>query len=163
MSKHKNNLRVALVGCGQIADAHLQEINKIPQASAVAVCDRYLDLARQAAARFGVRGVYSDLTQMLERERPDVLHVTTPPRSHAPIALQALAVGSHVYLEKPFTVDLGEADTVLRAAEARGRLVCVGHNLQFDPIWRECQESYRQGDLGRIVHVESIMGYNLAI
>ena len=54
-------LRIALIGCGQIADAHLQEIRKIDSAEAVAVCDRHPDLARQAAARFGVPGVFDDL------------------------------------------------------------------------------------------------------
>jgi predicted dehydrogenase len=154
-------LKVALVGCGQIADAHLQEIRKISCVRAVAVCDSYPDLARQAATRFEVPGVFDDLGRMLAETLPDVLHVTTPPHTHAAIARQALAAGVHVYVEKPFTVDAVEADQLLSAARAHDRLVCVGHDQLFDPIWEDCRRLVQCGELGRIVHVDSVQGYNL--
>ena len=59
-------LRIALVGCGQIADAHLQELRKIPTADVVAVCDRQIDLARQAAARFDVPSTFDDMIRMIQ-------------------------------------------------------------------------------------------------
>ena len=155
-------LRVALVGCGQIADAHLGEIRRILCARAVAVCDQYLDLAKQAAARFGVPGVFTDLGKMLAEVRPDVLHVATPPHTHRPLALQALAAGVHVYVEKPFTVDVTEAEDVLAAAVAAKRLVCVGHDQLYDPAWQECRDLYQRGELGEVVHVDAVLGYDLA-
>lgn len=161
MPGNNSKLRVALVGCGQIADAHLQEIRKLPSATVVAVCDRHIDLARQAAARFGVPAVYDDLDRMLSDVRPDVLHVTTPPHTHCPIAVQALEQGAHVYLEKPFTVDAEEAAQVLAVAEGCGRLVCVGHDHLFDPVWEECRRVWQRGELGRVVHVDSVQGYDL--
>jgi predicted dehydrogenase len=158
----QRKLRIALVGCGQIADAHLQEIRKVAAATPVAVCDRHIDLARQAAARFDVPDVFDDLGRMLAETKPDVLHVTTPPRSHRPIALQALAAGVHVYIEKPFTVDAAEADEVLDAALTAGRLVCVGHDQLFDPAWVRCRRLVDAGQLGRIVHIDSIQGYDMS-
>jgi predicted dehydrogenase len=154
-------LRIALIGCGQIADAHLGEIRKLPQAKAVAVCDRERDLAAQAAARFEVPQVFDDVDQMLATARPDVVHITTPPHTHKPLAVQALEAGAHVYVEKPFTVDLAEAEEVMAAAEAAGRMVCVGHDQLYDPAWLECRELYNKGDLGEIVHVDSVQGYDL--
>ena len=153
--------KVALVGCGQIADAHLQEVRKVRAARLVAVCDRIPELARQAAARFGVPAVYTDLERMLAEARPDVLHVTTPPHTHCAVAKQALAAGVHVYVEKPFSLDVHEADEILAEAESRHRLVCVGHDQLFDPAWEECRRLYRRGDLGRVVHVDSVQGYHL--
>jgi predicted dehydrogenase len=152
---------VALVGCGQIADAHLQEARKVPGARLVAVCDRHPELARQAAARFAVPGVYDDLGRMLAEAKPDVLHVTTPPHTHLAVAKQALAGGAHVYVEKPFTTDAAEAEELLAAAAAHNRLVCVGHDQLFDPAWEECRRRYRRGELGRVVHVDSVQGYHL--
>ena len=157
-----SKLKVALVGCGQIADAHLGEIRRILCARAVAVCDQYLDLAKQAAARFGVPGVFTDLGKMLAEVRPDVLHVATPPHTHCPLTLQALAAGLHVYVEKPFTVDVTEAEEVLAAAVAAERLVCVGHDQLYDPAWQECRELYQRGELGEVVHVDAVLGYDLA-
>ena len=100
-----DRLRVALIGCGQIADAHLQELRRIPAASVVAVCDLHIDLARQAATRFGVPLAFDDVSRMLGEARPDVVHITTPPHSHRALAIQCLAARAHVYVEKPFTVD----------------------------------------------------------
>lgn len=154
-------LNIALVGCGQIADAHLQEIGKLKNAKVVAVCDRHLDLAKQAAARFGVPQVFDDVYMMLRQVHPNVVHITTPPHTHLPLALAALGAGAHVYIEKPFTVDAREADELLTAADRASLLVCVGHDQLFDPAWQECRRLYDRGQLGKIVHVESIQGYNL--
>lgn len=157
----KPRLKIALVGCGQIADAHLQEIRKIDFAQPVAVCDRHIDLGRQAGARFGVPGVFSDLGTMLEVAKPDVLHITTPPQTHCPIALQALAAGLHVYVEKPFSVDGDEAARMLAAAKHVGRLICVGHDQLYDPAWEAARRCIRSGEMGEIVHVDSVQGYDL--
>ncbi len=153
--------RIALIGCGQIADAHLQEIRKIAGAQVVAVCDRHQDLASQAALRFGVARVFDDLSQMLAASCPDVVHITTPPQTHRRLALEVLRAGSHVYVEKPFALDRAEAQEMLDAARAAGRLACVGHDQLYDPVWLECRRLIDAGTLGRIVHVESSQGYDL--
>jgi predicted dehydrogenase len=158
----RRRLRVALIGCGQIAEAHLQEIRKISSAELVAVCDRHLELAQQAAARYDVVGVFDDLDQMLHEARPDVLHVTTPVQSHHGVALRALAAGVHAYVEKPFTVDATEAQEVLAVAQSSGRLVCVGHDQLYDSAWEECRQLYERRELGEVVHVDALMGYDWA-
>src|SRR5436190_14713923 len=129
------SLTVAVVGCGQIADAHLNAIRSAPGARTIAVCDRYPDLARQAAERFDVPATFADFDRLLAEARPDVVHITTPPQTHAVLACQAIAAGAHVYVEKPFAVDEAEAERVFRAARAAGRLVCAGHDQLFAPCW----------------------------
>jgi len=154
-------LRVGLVGCGQIADAHLWAIGTLDTAQLVAVCDHHADLARQAAARFNVLNAYDDVNKMLAAERPDVVHVTTPPRTHKDLALAALAAGAHVYVEKPIALNLHETEQLLAMAESAGRLVCVGHDQLFDPAWMECAALHANGALGQIVHIDSTLGYAL--
>jgi predicted dehydrogenase len=157
----EKRLKIALVGCGQIADAHMQEIRKLANVDLVAVCDRVRDLAYQAAARFQVHGIFDDVGTMLREACPDVVHVTTPPHTHFPIAHQILSAGAHVYVEKPFTVDLAEADLLLHFAQRQHRLLCVGHDQLFDPVWLQCRQCVERGHLGRLVHVDSIQGYDL--
>jgi len=72
-------LRIAIVGCGKIADQHVQAIRRIPDCIIVGLCDRELLMARQLAERFGNNACFSDLHEMLEMTRPDVVHITTPP------------------------------------------------------------------------------------
>ncbi|HEY6099558.1 MAG TPA: Gfo/Idh/MocA family oxidoreductase, partial [Anaeromyxobacter sp.] len=152
---------VAIVGCGQIADAHVQQARRAG-GRVVAVCDRSAPMAEQAAARLEVPAWFDDLDAMLSRARPDVVHVTTPPASHLPVARAALASGAHVYVEKPFTVDLAEAGELAEAARRAGRQVCVGHNLAFDPVVLRLRRLLAQGALGDVVHVDAMMGYSLA-
>ncbi|RMG41780.1 MAG: gfo/Idh/MocA family oxidoreductase [Planctomycetota bacterium] len=154
-------VHVALVGCGQIADAHLTQLRYVPGVRVVAVCDRHPELAEQAAMRFGVPHWFCDLEAMLAGPRIDAVHVTTPAQSHGSLAMRLLDAGVHVYVEKPFTVDAAEAERVLQAAERAGRLVCVGHDQSWDPIWRQALRCARDGELGRVRHVESLLGYPL--
>jgi predicted dehydrogenase len=156
-----HRVRTALIGCGQIADAHLQELRRVPSATVVAVCDLHMDLARQAATRFAVPLAFDDVSSMLEETRPDVVHITTPPHSHRALAMQCLAARAHVYVEKPFTVDGAEAADVISAAETRGLRVCLGHDQLFDPAWRECGQRVAAGEIGTVVHVEALQAYDL--
>jgi len=58
-------------------------------------------MAEQIAVRYGVPRWYSDVAAMLDAEKPDVLHITTPPQSHLALTRQAVAAGCHIFLEKP--------------------------------------------------------------
>lgn len=156
-------LRVAIVGCGKIADAHAAQIRRIEGAEIVGVCDRERLMAGQLAERFGVGGVYDDVAALLEQARPDVVHVTTPPHSHFELARQCLEHGCHVYVEKPFTLDAREAERLIDLARRRQLQLTVGHDAQFSHASRRLRDWVRQGYVGdRIVHLESYYGYDFS-
>ncbi len=157
-----NTLKIAIVGCGKIADAHVEEVGKIAHARVAAVCDRERLMAEQLAVRYGIGGHYDDFARMLDEVRPDVVHITTPPQSHLPLALQAIDAGSHVYIEKPFAMTRAESARIVEHAGRAGRLVTVGHSFAFDPLTVALRTLRDQGFLGEVVHVESHLGYNLA-
>ena len=155
-------LRVAIVGCGKIADAHAEQIGHVDGAALVATCDREELMARQLAERFDAGRAFDDLDQLLDEVRPDVVHVTTPPQSHYPIARQCLESGCHVYVEKPFTLDVQEAEALIALAGRRGLSVTVGHDYQFSPASTRMRALARHGFLGdTAVHMESYFGYDL--
>src|SRR5215813_8795053 len=97
-------LKVAIVGCGKIADTHASQIQRIEDCKIVAACDTELLMARQLCDRFPISRYFSDLNSLLTEARPDVVHITTPPTSHFEVARKCLEAGCHVYVEKPFTV-----------------------------------------------------------
>jgi predicted dehydrogenase len=155
-------LRIGIVGCGKIADQHVQAINRISDCKIVALCDRELLMAKQLGERFGISKCFSDLGEMLQSTSPDVVHITTPPQSHYALAKQCLESGSHVYLEKPFTITLDETESLIRYAEHRGRKLTVGHNGQFTFEMLEMRRLVQNGFLGgRPAHVESYFPYSL--
>jgi predicted dehydrogenase len=156
-------LRVAIVGCGKIADDHLEQIRRIQGCQVVAACDRESLMAEQLCERFGIPRYFSDVTELLRECHPDVVHITTPPQSHFTIAQECLEAGSHIYVEKPFTLNAKEAEALIQCAKARGRYVTVGHDLQFSHVSRRLRRLVREGYLGGTpVHLESYYCYNLS-
>jgi len=156
-------LRIAIVGCGKIADQHVHAIRRILDCGIVAVCDQEPLMAQQLAERFKIPAVFSNLQEMLKAVSPDVVHITTPPRSHFPLAKQCLESGSHVYLEKPFTITAEEAELLIRMAKRRDLRITVGYNLQFTPETLKIRQLLEQGFLGgKPVHLESHFSYDLS-
>jgi predicted dehydrogenase len=155
-------LRVAIIGCGKVADQHVHAIRRISDCEIVALCDRELLMAKQLGERFDISECFSDVQEMLRATSPDVVHITTPPQSHYSLARQCLEAGSHVYLEKPFTITAGEAESLIRFAESRALKVTVGHNYQFTLEMLEMRRLVKKGFLGgKPVHLESYWSYDL--
>jgi predicted dehydrogenase len=155
-------LKVAIVGCGKIADSHASQIQRIKGCEIVGVCDREPLMARQLFQRFPVKGCFSDLAEMLSQARPDVVHITTPPESHFALANRCLESGCHVYVEKPFTLFEEEAQRLITLAIERNLKLTVGHDAQFSNVMRRMRALVQSGFLGDSpVHIESYYGYEL--
>ncbi|MBE0657330.1 MAG: Gfo/Idh/MocA family oxidoreductase [Bryobacteraceae bacterium] len=155
-------LRVAIVGCGKIADQHADHLAALPNCELVGVCDREELMAVQLRERFGVRAHYIDLEHMLKDARPDVVHITTPPQTHHSIALQCLQAGCHVYVEKPFTVNHRDAEELIAFADGRRLKVTVGQYAQCSHVARRMRALIQSGYLGGPpIHIESYYCYDL--
>jgi predicted dehydrogenase len=155
-------LRVVIVGCGKIADAHVEQARATEKAIVVAVCDRDPLMAKQLADRLNVPKVYSSVDEMLAAEKVDVVHIATPPQSHLPLAEIAMRAGSHVFIEKPFTMTTAEAEKIYAVAHETKKMVAVNHMYCFESPYLEFKKRYEAGELGQIVHFDSWFGYDLA-
>ena len=156
-------LKVALIGCGKIADEHLQQIRRIPGCEVVGVCDLEPLMAKQLCDRFQIKHAFSEVTQLLRTCCPDVVHITTPPLSHLALGVQCLEAGCHVYIEKPFALNTSDAERIITVAEKKSRKVTVGHDLQFSPVARRMRQLVREGYLGSApIHLESYYCYDLS-
>jgi predicted dehydrogenase len=157
-----STLRVAIVGCGKIADQHLAAIERTGLAQVVGVCDSEVLMAEQLAERWGVPHFSADMQELLAKAKPDVVHVTTPPQSHYALTMQCLEAGCHVYVEKPFTLNTRDALHLIRLAQAKSLKLTAGHNLQFTWENIEARELVQAGFLGGPpVYIESYYTYNL--
>jgi predicted dehydrogenase len=155
-------LKAAIVGCGKIADAHASQMRTIEGCEIVGVCDNEPLMAKQLFERFPVRQYYVDLSDLLERAKPDVVHITTPPSSHFELARLCLEAGSHVYVEKPFTINAREAEQLLMLADQKGLKITVGHDAQFIHAAQKMRALIREGYLGGpAIHMESQYCYDL--
>lgn len=156
-------LRVAIIGCGKIADDHVEQILQIPGCQIVAVCDREELMAKQLQERVNAPAYFTDVQEMLDQAKPDVAHITSPPRSHYPVAKQCLEAGCHVYVEKPFTLDFEEAEGLIDLALRQNLKLTVGHNAQFSHAANEMRALVGAGYIGGPpLHMESYYCYDLS-
>jgi len=154
-------LRVGIVGCGKMADQHAVQIRRIPGAEINGVCDSESLMARQMAERFKVRRFFTNVHEMLDSVKLDVVHVTTPPASHHQLAKVCLEAGCNVYVEKPFTLNTFEAEDLIRFAEQKELKITAGHNAQFTHTMVRMRELVKSGFLGGSpVHMESHYCYS---
>jgi predicted dehydrogenase len=155
-------LKIAIVGCGKIADSHVAQIQRIQDCEIVAVCDSEILMARQLCERFSVKRSFDSLVSLLNETHPDVVHITTPPQSHYELAKMTLERGCHVYVEKPFTIYATEAQDLISLAINNGLKLTVGHDDQFRHAARRMRALINSGFLGgRPVHMESYYCYEL--
>ena len=155
-------LKVAIVGCGKIADSHASQIQRIPGCEMVGACDREELMAKQICERFPIRASFTDLDDLISQARPDVVHVTTPPQSHFAIARHCLEQGCHVYVEKPFTLNTQEAQELIAIAEHTNLKITAGHDDQFRHVARRMRRLIQDGFLGGPpLHMESYYCYEL--
>lgn len=154
-------LDVVVVGCGKAGENHVRELVDMPGVRVAAVCDVEPLMAEQLAVRYGIARHYGDAARMLERERPVIAYVATPPHSHLGDATLALNAGCHVMVEKPLAPCYCEAESIVGLAHRTGRKLVIGYGYFFEPISRAMRKLVAEGVLGEAVHVESFMGYAL--
>ncbi|MBN9608637.1 MAG: hypothetical protein BGO26_01185 [Actinobacteria bacterium 69-20] len=142
-------LRYALVGAGVIGGVHLASVADI-DVDVVAVADPVAERRDRLAATAGAAG-YADVESMLERERPDLVIVATPPTSHATVAIACLRAGAHVMVEKPIAVEVAEADAIQLAAEQAGRFAIVDLQYRYMPTVERAKELIAAGAIGRVL------------
>jgi predicted dehydrogenase len=150
-----------VIGTGRIAVQHLSCLDRLAGARLVAVCDLSPARAEAAAARWGVAAWYSDHRRLLADQPLDVVHVTTPPASHLTLALDALAAGAHVIVEKPAAGDVAGVEDLLKAAEVRRRHLVESYTYLFSEQVRRLLALRSSGAMGDVVHVD--VSLNLGI
>jgi len=155
-------LNIGIVGCGKIADGHLEEIQKLGCARVLAVCDLEPILAEQLAVRYSVPHRYSDFDRMLSEHRLDVVHIATPPHSHLALAQKAAKAGCHVFLEKPLALNATDGRRLIDCVHQTNRKMTINYWYNFETPALALKEFVAKGNLGDPIHIESYYGYDLA-
>ncbi|HET9796146.1 MAG TPA: Gfo/Idh/MocA family oxidoreductase [Thermoanaerobaculia bacterium] len=142
-------IRAALIGCGRIADRHVRLLTSMPEFSLVALADVHPGKAEALAGHFGGRP-YLDYREMLEKEKPDLVHVLTPSGSHASIALDAMETCANVLVEKPMALSLADADAMIAKAERLGRRLFVVKQNRYNLPVVKLREALDGGRFGKL-------------
>lgn len=142
-------LRVGIVGVGSVADLHAKGYLEHPGAEIVAVCDTDEDLAIQRSLDWGARRYYTDYDEFVRDPNVDAVAILTPNYLHAQQAERALQAGKHVSMERPIATTIPDADKVLRAATASGKVLQVFEpSLFFKPLL-DARNLIDAGEIGK--------------
>jgi predicted dehydrogenase len=130
---------------------------KLPDIAVVAVADPHDAGRAKAKAACGAARDYADYREMLDKEKPDLVGIG--PRwagAHHAMAMAALNAGAHLYLEKPFTISLAEADDILRVAKEKERRVAVAHVARCAPNVLRLEKGLRDGLIGEVLEIHTV-------
>jgi predicted dehydrogenase/nucleoside-diphosphate-sugar epimerase len=140
-------LRVGLVGAGYISEFHARAMQRVPNARIMGIADVVNSRATALSARFGIPKVFPTMEAMMD-EGVDVIHILTPPNTHAHLAIAALKNGCHVLVEKPLAINAEEVDRISAAAAAAQKSVCVNHSMLHDRFVSKALNLIRSGAIG---------------
>jgi predicted dehydrogenase len=148
-------VRVAVVGLGYWGPNLVRNLNDLPEAEVVAVCDLNPDLlARFSARNWGLRTTAS-YADVLSDDAVDAVVIATPVSTHHELGAAALRCGKHVFIEKPLAASLDQALSLQRLARERGLVLMPGHTFLYSPPVNKIRELIGSGELGEIYFIST--------
>lgn len=146
-------MRYALIGCGRISPNHIAAA-KANELEFVGICDIDGKMMEDKAAKFELGSVrqYLDYHEMIEKEKPELVAIATESGKHAAIALDCIAAGCNLIIEKPIALSIADADAIVKAAREKGVKVCTSHQNRFNKSIQKIREAVEMGRFGRMFY-----------
>lgn len=151
-------ISIALIGCGKISSSHVNALLDLEDtANLMGVCDGVVERAQALAQQYEAKsgrspGVYQDAAKMLHDSKPDLVVIATGSGSHSTLAHLALDHGCHVVIEKPISLSMADARSILAKAMHLRKQIGVCFVNRFHPHVARLKRAIDEGKLGRILH-----------
>ncbi|MFF4013890.1 Gfo/Idh/MocA family protein [Streptomyces sp. NPDC001843] len=154
----EQSVRWGILATGGIAAAFAADLVDLPDAELVAVASRNEESARAFAERFGIPRAYGDWESLAKDGDIDVVYVATPHSAHRVAAGLCLEAGRNVLCEKPFTLNLREAEELVGSARERGRFLMEAMWMYCNPLIRRLKALVDDGAIGEVRTVQADFG-----
>ncbi|MEA2480516.1 MAG: hypothetical protein QOJ07_2438, partial [Thermoleophilaceae bacterium] len=148
-------VQVGVVGLGYWGPNLARNFDRLPGASLRWICDASDEQRARMAPQFPDTRVAADFAELLEDPDLEAVVIATHVPSHPALALRALEAGKHVFVEKPLAQSVAEAEQVVDAARDAGRVLMVGHLLEYHPGVERLKEIADSGELGNLHYIYS--------
>ena len=148
-------LAVVLIGCGRVAEKHLNAISKLKGLELKAVVDVNPESAKRllnSVKGFSNVKTYSDYKTAIDEVKPAIVSVTVPSGLHFQIAKYAMEHGCNLLLEKPMTMSVSEAREIFELSQNTGLKIAMGHIYRYLPIVGLVREDIAEGKYGKVTH-----------
>lgn len=154
-------MKYALIGCGRISPNHM-EAAKNNNLDFVAMCDIVPEVMHEKAERFGLESVrqYTDYKKLLKDEKPELVAIATESGKHASIALDCIAAGCNVIIEKPIALSIEDADAIVKAGKEADVIICANHQNRFNKSVQYMRKALEAGRFGKLSHGAAHVRWN---
>lgn len=145
----EKRLKFAVIGTGFWANYQIHAWKELDKVELVAVCDKDLEKAKEAASRHGIPRYYQDARDLLEKEPLDFVDIISSVSAHAPLVLMAAKAGVHVICQKPMAEDYDTCQQIVKACEKAGVKFFIHENFRFQTPIRACKALMEEGFIGK--------------
>lgn len=154
-------MKYALIGCGRISPNHI-EAAKNNKLDFVAMCDVLFNVMQEKSDKFNLESVrkYTDYKVMLREEKPELVAIATESGKHAAIALDCIAAGCNVIIEKPIALSIDDANAIIEAGKEKGVVVCANHQNRFNKSIQYIRRALDEGRFGKLSHGAAHVRWN---
>ncbi len=155
-------IKYALIGCGRISPNHIAAYNNNSDSLQLcAICDTDEAAMNELDGKFGLNVPhYTDYKQLFDEQAPQLAAIATSSGEHAKIALEGVAHGCNLIIEKPIAMSLDDADAIVDAAEKAGVKVCACHQNRFNKSIQKIRAAVEQNRFGRLFHGTAHVRWN---
>lgn len=133
----QKKINVLVVGCGNMGTSHARAYHKLDDFNIVGLVSRGPESRGRLSEELGGVAQFGNYEEALAETRPDAVCISTYPGTHAEYAIKALEAGAHVFVEKPISETVEDAEAIVAAAEKAGKKVVVGYILRHHPGWQK--------------------------
>jgi predicted dehydrogenase len=155
-------IRIGILGAARIAPRGIvTPANALLGAEVVAIAARSLERAQDFAAKHSIPLALGSYSELIARDDIDLVYVALPPSAHLEWCTAAVTSGKHVLVEKPFANNAPDAIKMVAAAKAAGRHLIEAFHYRFHPLFEQALTSLRNGEIGRIRHIDAMFNANL--
>jgi predicted dehydrogenase len=146
-------MRIGVVGLGYWGPNLARNFDRLPDVELAWICDASEDARARWSREFPAARATADLGDLLADDALDAVAIATHVPTHAELAERVLEAGKHCFVEKPLAQSVAEAERVVEAAERAGRVLMVGHLLEYHPGVEKLKELVASGELGEIRYI----------
>jgi len=152
----------AILGCGPRAEAHILAYEGLREVNLNAACDKNETRLNDYGDRFKIANLYTDLTEMLDKQRPDILHIVTPPAiREGPIELAAQFAVKGIIVEKPIALNVRQAEKIKQIAQKTGLKIAVNMQRRYFQTCRDLKKVLDDGTIGEINMIRCVTKGNI--
>ncbi len=148
-------LRFGFIGAGAISHSSADSVHRHPNAKVIAAQDMHPGRLKELCEAKNIPKSYPKAEDLFADPEVDAVYIAVPNKFHVPLTLQALAAGKHVLLEKPFAMNLAEAEKAAAAAKAAGKILTLGMNQRFTDRTQLFRTLVQEGTFGEIYHAKA--------